>query len=250
MDEAFGFAVGLRAIGSGEGVFEAEIAAGLCEEFGAIGGAAVGEEAADGDAVLVVEGDGLAESGEDAGSAFVGEQAGEAETAVIIDGDVEGFGASAGVAVVAVAGGADARAGEAAELFDVEMEEVAWMRMFVALRGRLGRLEGGEAVKAVAEEDARERGLGDWQEQADLGVGTALAAELDDAGFECGRSAARLAEGSRGTVFEAAGKAGLLGASQPATDGLFADAEGGGGGAKGGARGSELGDHFGSHQRG
>ena len=48
LDEAFGLAVGLRAIGAGEGVFEAQIAAGLREELGAIGRAAIGEDAADG----------------------------------------------------------------------------------------------------------------------------------------------------------------------------------------------------------
>ena len=79
LDEAFGFAVGLWAVGACEGVFEAEFLAGGGEEFGAVGGAAVGEEAADGDAVLLVEGDGLAECGEDAGSFFIWEEGGEGE---------------------------------------------------------------------------------------------------------------------------------------------------------------------------
>jgi hypothetical protein len=55
LDEAFGLAVGLRAIGFGEEVFEAEFVAGGGEEFGAIGGAAIGEELLDGDAVSGVE---------------------------------------------------------------------------------------------------------------------------------------------------------------------------------------------------
>ena len=42
LDEAFGLAVGLRAIGFGEEVSEAEFMAGGSEEFGAIGGAAIG----------------------------------------------------------------------------------------------------------------------------------------------------------------------------------------------------------------
>ena len=61
LDEAFGFAIGLWAIGACEGVFEAEFLAGGGEEFGAVGGAAVSEDAFDGDAVVLVEGDGLAE---------------------------------------------------------------------------------------------------------------------------------------------------------------------------------------------
>jgi hypothetical protein len=250
LDEAFGLAIGLGSVGSGEGVLEAEFAAGGGEEFGAVGGAAVGEEAFDGDAVLVVEGDGLAEGVEDAGGLFIREEGGEGDTGVVIDGDMEGLGARAGIAMGAVAGGADAWFGEAAELLDVEVEEVARVLVLVALGRRLRGFEGGEAVEAVAAEDAREGGLGDREEHADLGVGAALAAECEDLGFEGAGGLAGLAERSGGTVFEACGKAELAGASEPSADGLFADAEGGGGGAQGGARGGELGDHFCSHERG
>ena len=55
LDKAFGLAIGLRAIGFGEGVFQAQLAAGLCEEFGAVGGAAIGEDALDGDGVVLVK---------------------------------------------------------------------------------------------------------------------------------------------------------------------------------------------------
>ena len=58
LDEAFGLAVGLRAIGFGEEMFEAEFVAGGGEEFGSIGGAAIGEELLDGDAVSGVEAEG------------------------------------------------------------------------------------------------------------------------------------------------------------------------------------------------
>ena len=90
-------------------------------------------------------------------------------------------------------------------------------------------------MEVVASEDAREGGLGDREEQADLGVGTALAAELEDLIFQGGGGLARLAQRSGGMVFEAPREAGLAGASEPPADGLFADAEGGGGGAEGGA---------------
>ena len=91
LDEAFGLAVGLGAVGTGEDVFEAEVLAGGGKELGAISGAAVGEDAEDGDAMVLVKGDGLVEGGEDAGSFFIWEEGGESEAAVVIDGDVEGF---------------------------------------------------------------------------------------------------------------------------------------------------------------
>ncbi len=66
LDEAFGLAVSLRAIGFGEEMFEAELMAGGGEGFGAIGGAAIGEDLMDNDAMSGVEGEGLVQSVEDA----------------------------------------------------------------------------------------------------------------------------------------------------------------------------------------
>jgi len=105
-------------------------------------------------------------------------------------------------------------------------------------------------VEAVSAQDAGEGGLGDGQEHGDLGVGAAFAAQLQDAGFEGVGGPARLAQGDRGTVWQAQREAGLACASEPSADGLFADTEGGGGGAERGTRGGELGDHFCSHERG
>lgn len=66
LDEAFGLAVGLWAIGFGEEMLEAELMAGGGEEFGAIGGAAIGEDLLDFDTVSGVEADGLLQSVQDA----------------------------------------------------------------------------------------------------------------------------------------------------------------------------------------
>jgi hypothetical protein len=132
LNEAFGLAVGLRAIGFGEEMFEAEFVAGGGEEFGAIGGAAIGEELLDGDTVSGVEAEGLVQSVEDAGGAFVREETSEGEAGVIVDGDVETFEAGAWVALGTVAGGADAWATEATKLLDVEVEEFAGGAMLAA----------------------------------------------------------------------------------------------------------------------
>ena len=61
--------------------------------------------------------------------------------------------------------------------------------------------------------------------------------------------AGMLMRGGR-TILQARGETGLAGAFEPAAEGLFADAESGGGGPEGAAVGSEVGDHFGSRQRG
>src|SRR5208337_3115906 len=89
LDEAFGFAVGARSVGTGEAVLNAELEAGGAELSGAIAGTVVGEQAADGDAVLGVEGDGGAQKGDGGWALLVGQHAGEGEAGVIVDGDVQ-----------------------------------------------------------------------------------------------------------------------------------------------------------------
>jgi len=143
LDEALGFAVGLRSIGSGKVVSDTELLTGRREVFGAVGRAAVGQDAANLDAVGLVEGDGLVEGVEEARDFFVWEEAGEGEAGVIIEGDVETFDPGAGTAARAIAGGADAGTLEAAELLDLEVEEVAGMSVLVTNDGRLGRFERG-----------------------------------------------------------------------------------------------------------
>jgi hypothetical protein len=63
LDEAFGLAVGAGSVRTGEAVLDAELEAGGAELAGAIAGAVVGEQAADGDTVLGIEGDGGAQEG-------------------------------------------------------------------------------------------------------------------------------------------------------------------------------------------
>jgi hypothetical protein len=122
LDEALGLAIGLRAIGLGEEMREAEGAAGAGEVFRAIGGSAIGEQRADFDAVSGVELEGLLESEDDAGDALIWEQAGEGQAGVIIDGDVEELEAGAAIADGTIAGGPDSGTAKAAEFLDVEME--------------------------------------------------------------------------------------------------------------------------------
>ena len=79
LDEAFGLAIGLRAIGPGEEMADTQLLAGSGKEFGAISRAAVGEDALDEDAVSLIESDGLVESGQDTGSFFIGKETGESQ---------------------------------------------------------------------------------------------------------------------------------------------------------------------------
>ena len=135
-------------------MLDSKTLAGSSEVAGAVGSAAVGEDALDGNAVSLVEVRCLVESGYDALDLLVGKQAGEGEAGVIIDGDVQAFDAGTAVAQGAIAGGADTRALEAAQLLDVEVEELAWMSALVALDWGFWWLEGGETMEAMATKDA------------------------------------------------------------------------------------------------
>jgi hypothetical protein len=154
LDEAFGLAVGLWAIGTGEEMADAQLKAGSGEEFGAVGGAAVGEDALDVNAMSLIEGDGLMEGGENAGSFFIREKGGKSQAGMVIDGDVKGLDAGARIAMGTIAGGADARLEKAAKLFNIKMKELAGGIAFVTQDRRLGRIEGGEAIEAMTLEDA------------------------------------------------------------------------------------------------
>jgi hypothetical protein len=72
---------------------------------------------------------------------------------MVVDGDVQAFHPGAGIAVGAIAGGADAGLEEAAKLFNIKMKELTWSGAFITQDRRLGRIKGSEAVEAVALED-------------------------------------------------------------------------------------------------
>ena len=138
---------------------------------------------------------------------------------------------------------------EAAELLDVEVEEFAGRGAFVAQRRRFGRIERREAIEVMTAQDAGESGLGDWEDHHDLSVGASLTAQSEDLGFELGTGLAGLMMRHRRTIDQASGKAAFFGASQPAADGLFADAESKSGGAQGEVELRVLESHLGSGER-
>jgi len=107
----------------------------------------------DGDAVIFVKGDGLVEGGEDARSFFIWEEGGKSDAGVVINGDVEGLDARAWIAVGTVDGGANAWLVKAAKLLNIKMKQLTWGGAFITHDGRLGRIQGGQAVEAMPLED-------------------------------------------------------------------------------------------------
>ena len=84
-------------------MFDAEISAGGGKVFGAVGRAAIGQNALDLDVMQSVKVDGLMKGVEDAGNLFVWEQTGKSESGMIINRDVKTFDARAWIAHGAIA---------------------------------------------------------------------------------------------------------------------------------------------------
>ena len=87
-DEAFGFAVGLGPVGAGAEVADAEGAAGDGVDRGAVGGAVVGDQPLDGDAVAGVVRDRAAQEPDRGGGLLVGEDLDVGQAGGVVDRDV------------------------------------------------------------------------------------------------------------------------------------------------------------------
>ena len=120
-------------------MLEAELAAGVAEGLGAIAGAVVGHHARDGDAEAGVVGDGGLEEGDGALLLLVGQDLAEGDARGVVDADVDELPADAAALALAgaIAGDAMADALEAAELLDVDVDQLAGMLALVAAH-RLG----------------------------------------------------------------------------------------------------------------
>ena len=250
LDEAFSLAIGLRAIGFGKEMLDAELLTGGGKVVRAIGSATIGEHALDGKSMSFIELNCLMKRGHHALDLLIRQEAGKGKPAMIIYGNVQALDSSAAIALRAVSGGTHARTREAAQLLDVEVKQLTGSSTFVALHGRLGRFKRAEAVEAVAAQDARDCGLGDLKDGEDLCIGTTLATKSKDVGFELGAGPAGLTSRDRGTIRELGREAAFPCPIKPATNRPLADMIGGCNLAQGEVVKGEMSDHFSSHPGG
>jgi len=188
-DEALGFAVGLRPVGAGAVVADAELAAGERVDLGHVAGAVVGEDRLDGYAVAGKEhARSVQEGGRGCGFLIV-EDLGVGESAVVVDGDVDVLpadGAAKPTAVIAAAP-VEVLAAEhmfasaaldPAELLDVDVYELARPRALVT--HRLLEPEPAKPAKSEPGQDPRHRRERHPQRLGDLSGGKAQSTKLDD----------------------------------------------------------------------
>ena len=91
LDEAFGFAVGSRGIGSGADMAQFQSSAQFCEVFRAVAGAVVGHDAGEGDSEGLEVAQGVDERATGAVSGLAGLDASKAYPGVIVDGHMHVF---------------------------------------------------------------------------------------------------------------------------------------------------------------
>ena len=156
-DEAFGFAVCLGASDAGVAGCDVGVSAAFfpsaLEAF-----AVVGQDLFDGDAVVFVEGLAVVEEVEGVGGCFGGVEGGVCEPCSVVDADEQVVPAGFAFAAVGQACVGVARSLDAAEPFDVDVDQLAGPLPFVAdHRFTHGWVEAGDAVAAQDRVHRRDR---------------------------------------------------------------------------------------------
>src|SRR5215213_2897652 len=214
----FVLAVCLGRIRLGPDVLEAKIAAGGPKRLGAIARAIVGHHTGNRDTEVRVVGDRGLEEGDRAllllvrqdlllvrqDLLLVRQDLREGHPGGIVDADVDELPPDAPALALtgSIAGDAMADAVEAAELFDIDVDQFAGMRAFVAANRR-GGFERLDAVEAEAPENAADRGRRDADRGCDLLARPALAAQGFDGRDRGGRGRPVEVMGPGGAILEA-----------------------------------------------
>jgi hypothetical protein len=179
LDEAFGFPVGARAVGSGAEVTQSEPSAGGGEAVRDVAAAVVGHDAGDFDAVAGVPGNQSSKEGGSGRGSFVSQDFGISQTGSVVDGDVNELPADTSGTLSVVAGDAVADDSDAAQFLGVDMNELSGMVSLVAADGFL-RVEVLEPGEALPSQYAGHRGRARADSRGDLGAGLPTSAQSED----------------------------------------------------------------------
>ena len=152
LDKSFGFTVGARGVGTGEVMAQAELNNSRVESVGAIAVTVVGEQATDRDAESGVVSNRGAQEGDSASGSEVGQDLSEGNTGVVIDSDMNVL-PSAMMFASAASIGTRNNAGEASQLLNIEVQQIARGSMLIANQGH-SRLQIAHAVQTEAAENA------------------------------------------------------------------------------------------------
>ena len=199
LDEALGLSVGAGRIGACAFRLDTEVLAGAAETMSLVAWTVVGQDAADADAKPSVPGDGGVEEVGRRGLGLVRVHGGEGDAGVVVDGDVQELGPDAPDRIAAVTGNTMGWPFDLDQAFDIEVQQVARSRVFIADDRGL-RLQIADAVKLQPAQDAADRGRADLQLQRDPYACPALPAQPLHAGCQFVRRPPRAVAGTAGAV--------------------------------------------------
>ncbi len=137
MDEAFGFPIGAGSIRPSEAMAQAELQASLAESVRAIATAVIGEQPANANAQGGVIGHGSVKKSNGRSAGEVGQDLGEGDAGVIVNSDVQILPPPM-MLPAPTSVGSDGDFRKAAQMLDIEMEQIAGSGMLVADHGRNG----------------------------------------------------------------------------------------------------------------
>lgn len=195
LDEAFGFAVGLRRVRASAAVFEAHLKTNVVKLVGAIAAAVIGEPGANGDAMASEKVNGILEKGDGGVGLLIGEDLSEGQARMVIDGDVQGLPTGMLVLTAAAAVPAPRDLLEAGQALDIEVEKISGKRMLIA-HHRGQRMQIAPAAETGAAQNAADGGRTESGALRNLISRTMLAAEFENQphrldemalGLRCGR---------------------------------------------------------------
>jgi hypothetical protein len=140
LNETLSFAVGAGRVRSGELLAYAELTACIAKIRRTVAPSVVGEDAPDRNAEAGVIRHSRNEKGHRWGSALIRLNLRERNPGVIINRHVQKLPADSGSTLTPVSGDAMANDSDSGQLLDIQMKQISWWLMLVALNGR-GRLE-------------------------------------------------------------------------------------------------------------
>jgi hypothetical protein len=190
LDEAFCFAIGARGVRASETVAEAELVTEAAKDAGAVTGAVVGEQAANGNAEAGVVGDGSMEKGSRGRGFLVRQDLREGDAGVVIDGDMDILPSGTMDAATTISGNATADGLEAADFLDVEVEQIAGKRVLVTNQRRRG-FEIADVTEVKSAQNAADGGATESGSQRDTNAGPTLASQSFDLNRQIGVAATR-----------------------------------------------------------
>lgn len=226
LDKAFGFTVGAWGVGTGEVMAQAEFNHSRVKSVRAIAVTVIGEQATNGDAQSGVVSNGGAQEGDSASGGEVGQDLSEGNTGVVIDGDMDVL-PSAVMFPSATSIGARNNCGEASQLLNIEVQQIAGRSMLIANQGH-SRLQIAHAVQTEAAENATNGSTAQARRLGNMEAGEALAPQLFDALRQRLSGTTWRAMRSRGVIVQTRRTFQLI-AAGPLGGGADANIEGSGG---------------------